>query len=198
MPAESAEQFAAARSGSEAALGQALEACRVYLLMIAEREMEPHLRAKGGASDLVQQTFMEAQAAFPQFHGNNSGEWRAWLRRLLLNNLANFRRTYVQTAKRAVKREVALAGNDSDAGSSWLEGDEPTPSKILMKQESQAALLKVLQRLPEDYREVLLLRYQEELPFEEIAQKMGRTGNAVRKLWARAVQRLQEEMESEQ
>jgi RNA polymerase sigma-70 factor (ECF subfamily) len=52
-----------------------------------------------------------------------------------------------------------------------------------------------LDRLPEDYRQVLLLRHQEELPFEEIARVMGRSPNAVQKLWARAVERMQQELD---
>ena len=42
----------AAQAGSNDALGQALEACRAYLLLVAERELDPNLRAKGGASDV--------------------------------------------------------------------------------------------------------------------------------------------------
>src|SRR5262245_34174522 len=103
----------AARAGSMEALGQALEQFRRYLLRIAERELDPELRAKGGASDLVQLTFLEAQRDFARFHGDSGPEQRAWLRRLLVDNLANFERRYRGTAKRRVAREVAL-----DPGSS--------------------------------------------------------------------------------
>src|SRR5262249_59741442 len=90
----------AARAGSRAALGQALESFRDYLLLIAERELAPDLRAKGGASDLVQETFLEAQRDFADFRGDTEAEFRAWLRRLLLHNVANFARHYRDTAKR--------------------------------------------------------------------------------------------------
>src|SRR5438105_7704898 len=56
---DAARRLAQARAGSREALGQALEACRRYLLRIAEDDLDPALRAKGGASDLVQQTFLE-------------------------------------------------------------------------------------------------------------------------------------------
>ena len=58
---DAALRLAAARTGSSEALGQALQACRGYLLLLAERELDPDLRAKGGASDVVQETFLEAQ-----------------------------------------------------------------------------------------------------------------------------------------
>src|SRR5262245_26207367 len=67
--ANAARWLPAARAGSSEALGQVLEACRGYLLLIAGQELEPALRAKGGASDLVQQTFLEAQRDFAGFHG---------------------------------------------------------------------------------------------------------------------------------
>ena len=52
-----------------------------------------------------------------------------------------------------------------------------------------------LERLPEAYRRVVLLRYREERSFEEIAQRIGRSANAVRQLWLRAIVRLQQELE---
>ena len=90
--------LAAARGGSTEALGQALEACRRYLLLVAQKELDPHLHAKGGASDLVQETFLEAQRDFAQFQGTNEAEWLAWLRQVLLNNLGHFTRRYRATA----------------------------------------------------------------------------------------------------
>src|SRR5437879_7391033 len=106
----------AAQTGSREALGQALEACRGYLLVIAEQELAPELRAKGGASDLVQQTFLDAQRDFAVFRGSSEAELRSWLRRILLDNLANFHRRYRQTAKRWIGHEVALEpGSSSDA-----------------------------------------------------------------------------------
>ena len=95
---DTARWLAAARAGSREALGQVLETFRSYLLLVADRELDAELRAKGGASDLVQDTFLEAQRDFDCFHGNSADELRAWLRRLLLNNVANFTRQYRQRA----------------------------------------------------------------------------------------------------
>src|SRR6516165_1063063 len=105
---DTARWLAAARAGSPEALGQVLETFRAYLLLIAARELDPELRAKGGASDLVQETFLEAQRDFSRFDGTRVEELRAWLRRLLINNVANFTRHYRKVAKRDVGREVAL------------------------------------------------------------------------------------------
>jgi RNA polymerase sigma-70 factor (ECF subfamily) len=62
--------------------------------------------------------------------------------------------------------------------------------------ERAAAVRAAMERLPDDYRQVLTLRYEDDMPFEEVAKRMGRTSNAVRKLWARAVERLEQELEA--
>ena len=186
----------AARDGSPAALGAALEDCRGYLLGIAEGELDRALRAKGGASDLVQETFLEAQRDFARFHGDSEPELLAWLRRLLLNNLANFARHYRQTDKRRLDREVGLGPQDSTGGTTpAIPADTPSPSGHVMADEQRQELHAAMRRLPDDYRQVLALRYQEELSFDEIGARMHRTSNAVRKLWARAVERLQQELD---
>jgi RNA polymerase sigma-70 factor (ECF subfamily) len=187
------EWLRSARAGSAEALGRALEACRGYLLQIAQRELGTDLQAKCGASDLVQQTFLEANRDFAGFHGVTDAEWRAWLRKLLLNNLANFIRDYRQTAKRAVGREVTLAGGNSSANGADPAGSLPSPSGEAMAQEQAEAVRRALERLPDDYRRVLLLRHEDDLTFEEIGRQMNRSADAARKLWARALELFQKE-----
>src|SRR5262245_30889414 len=192
-PTDAGQWLPAARAGSNEALGQALEACRHYLLHLAERELDPALRAKGGASDLVQQTFLEAQRDFGRFQGSSAEQLRAWLRQVLRNNLASFARQFRETQKRQAGREVALPQSTS-SGPAGLTTDTPTPSRHAIADEDAAALQAALERLPDDYRQVITLRYDEDRPFGEIAQIMQRSPNAVRKLWARAVEQLQREM----
>ena len=185
----------AARAGSPEALGQVLETFRAYLLLVADRELDPEVRAKGGASDLVQDTFLEAQRDFDRFQGTSAEELRAWLRRVLLNNVANFTRQFRQRVKRDVGREVSLeAGGSSHERGAGLAADTVSPSDAALAQEQAQALARAMERLPEDYRQVLALRHEEQLTFEQIGQKMERTANAARMLWLRAVERLQKEM----
>jgi RNA polymerase sigma-70 factor (ECF subfamily) len=185
--------LASARDGSSEALGQALEACRGYLLAIAQRELDPKLQPKGGASDLVQDTFLKAHLHFDRFSGTADAELRAWLRELLLNNLRDFRRLYVEAANRKIARETPLETAMLGTEPRGIAASSPSPSGLAMQGEEARHLEKVLQRLPEDYRRVLELRYREGIPFDGIAERMTRSENAVRKLWSRAVLRLQEE-----
>jgi RNA polymerase sigma-70 factor (ECF subfamily) len=193
---DAARWLSAARGGSREALGKALEACRAYLLLVAEKELDPDLRAKAGASDLVQQTFIEAQRDFAHFQGDSEKELLAWLRRLLLHNLADFTRRYKGTDKRQVASEVPLALDGTSQGpAGGLAADTPSPSGQAMRHEQDEALQQALGRLPEDYRQVIRLRYQEERSFEDIGRLMGRTPNAARKLWLRAVECLRIELD---
>jgi RNA polymerase sigma-70 factor, ECF subfamily len=189
-----AERLSAARAGSTEAFGQTLQACRKYLLLVARKEFDENLRAKGGASDLVQETFLKAHRHFDRFHGETEGELLAWLRELLLNNLASFRRLFV-AGKRRVAREVTLDGGDSSSPVRELSADVPSPSEQALGHERDQALQRALGCLPEDYRHVLTLRYVERHSFDEIGRATGRSANAARKLWARAVERLQHELD---
>jgi RNA polymerase sigma-70 factor (ECF subfamily) len=194
---EIARQLAAARAGDASALGELFKACHGYLLLVARTEFAPELQAKGGPSDVVQDTFLEAQRDFPRFQGTSEEELLAWLRRLLLNNLANFTRQFRDTGKRAIDREVALGDASSVHNlAAALPADTPSPSGQAVAREAAAALQRALDRLPDDYRQVLVWRYQEKRSFDEIAALLKRTPNAARKLWARALERLQEEMET--
>ena len=190
-----AQWLPAARAGSREALGKVLEAARQYLLAIARQEFDPDLRAKNSPSDVVQETFVEAQRDFGQFQGDTEAELLAWLRQLLLNNLGQFSRRYRDTDKRQVSKEISLDGAPSSAEvKENLLADTPTPSSPAVEQEEAEKVRRTLERLPEHYRQVLLWRYEDDLPFDEIALRLGKSANAVRHLWARAVARFEEEL----
>src|SRR5436305_12160509 len=85
-----ADLLIAGRRGDGPALGALLKTYERVLLHEARREVPADLQAKGGASDLVQDTFLKAQRLFPRFLGGTEPELQAWLRRLLRQNFANF------------------------------------------------------------------------------------------------------------
>lgn len=181
--------LADARTRPEQALGPLLQSYRDYLLAIAEEELPLVLRPKTGASDVVQETYLQAQRGFDQFRGDSEPELRAWLRRILLNEIGRVERTYQDTDKRDLGREVPLNGQELPAGG-------PSPSGIISRDEEEALLLQALQRLPPDYQEAIQLRNFEQLGFEEIGRRLGRSAEAARKLWVRAVDQLGVEQEA--
>jgi RNA polymerase sigma-70 factor (ECF subfamily) len=196
LPHDVARWLPEARAGSREALGKLLEAARQYLLSIARQELDPDLRAKNSPSDMVQETFVEAQRAFGHFQGDTEDELLAWLRQVLLHRVGKLRRSYRDTQKRRLTREVALGGDDSSDGpAGGLAANMLSPSGQAMENEQDQALQAALGRLPEDYRRVIILRYQEQLPFEEIGRLLQRSPDAARKLWARAVEQLHKELD---
>lgn len=192
-----ADWLRAARDGSRDAMGKLLEACRAYLLLVANRELDEDLRSKGGASDLVQETFLHGHQNFARFKGDTEAELLAWLRCILLNNLANFNRRYRQTAKRRLGSEVPLdSAGRGDKGETVLASFTPPPSWNAVVREEAEALEQAMNRLPADYARIIRLVHRENLSFAEAAQAMNRSTDAVRRLWGRAVELLADELDA--
>jgi RNA polymerase sigma-70 factor, ECF subfamily len=207
MPASSSRQIfsdkptadclQAARDGSREAMGKLLEACRAYLLLVANRELDADVRSKGGASDLVQETFLHGHRNFRRFKGDTEAELLAWLRRILLNNLANFNRRYRQTEKRKVGSERSLdSSGRGDKGQTVLASFAPPPSWHVVAREEADALEEAIARLPADYARIIHLMHRENRSFAEAAQAMNRSPDAVRRLWGRAVELLADELDA--
>lgn len=189
LDAEIERWLEAARGGSQDALGNLLQAFRQYLALIAHHGLNGELRSKVGSSDVLQDTFLEAQRDFPRFRGANRSQLQAWLRRLLLNNLLNARRSFQQTQKRATGRERPW---DSVQNSEHLHpiADDTSPSGHAIRNEELARLERALACLPEHYREVIELRNQQHLSFPEIGARINRSEDSSRMLWTRAFDRL--------
>jgi RNA polymerase sigma-70 factor (ECF subfamily) len=187
----------AARGGDGAALGRLLQSFRDYLLLVARRELATDLQAKVGASDVVQDTFLQAQHGFAAFQGQTAVELAAWLQRMLRHNLGDCARRYRTSDPRGLGREVELpAGSMEGTDEGPLVAETPTPSKLAMAQEREERLRQALARLPEAYHQVIVLRHREGRSFEEIGRVLQRSSEAARKLWGRAIQQLQRELAS--
>jgi RNA polymerase sigma-70 factor (ECF subfamily) len=178
----------AAHAGDRSAMGELLDSFRSYLVLFGDRHLGADLKPKCSGSDLVQRTFLDAQVAFARFEGSAPSQLLAWLERILLNNLGDVARQFRQTDKRQLKREVPLAESRAELPQMV---DEATPSKTAAAHEESDRLELALARLPDGYRQVILLRNLERRPFEEIGNVMGRSTGAVKKLWSRALLTLQ-------
>ncbi|MBX3411613.1 MAG: sigma-70 family RNA polymerase sigma factor [Pirellulales bacterium] len=189
-----AQRLAIARSGSVAALGEIFESCRNYLLLVANHKLGNDLQAKIGASDVVQETFVQAQKIFHRFEGNENEQLLAWLTQILEHKLAHARRQYTGTQKRNVGREVSLEGEvgavPSKAGEHIRR--QATPSSIATGKEEQRRLQSALERLPDDMRRAVELRSLERRSFAYVGEQLERSAEAARKLWVRAIYRLRQ------
>jgi RNA polymerase sigma-70 factor (ECF subfamily) len=128
----------------------------------------------------------------------------AWLRKVLIYNLARVVQQQVVAQKRSARREVSLeqhlAALERSSGKieAALVGRHSSPSGQAQRRERAALVADHLARLPADYREVIVLRNLEGLPFAEVARRMGRSAGAVRVLWVRAVDQLRHLLEAEE
>jgi RNA polymerase sigma-70 factor (ECF subfamily) len=187
------------RAGEVRAREQLFARYQHYLYILAQAQLGRKLRGKCAPSDLVQQTLLEAHRDFAGFQGQHEGELLAWLRRILAHNLFNEARRF-GARQRDADREVSLdqvqAGIDRSSAvlGRCLAAHGPSPSQVAVQHEGAVSLADALARLPEDYQTVLLLRVFEELPAEEVAQRMGRSAGAVRMLQMRALTALREAM----
>jgi len=200
QPRPNTEQLLAeARQGQRESLGALLESYRAYLHTMARTEIGARLQARANPSDVVQETFLQASRHFGQFDGHTEAEWRSWLRSILRRRLLHLVRKQVLAGKRSVQREVPLPPDPTESGSTGanaqagLASTGSSPSLQARRNEAADTLARQLARLPAQYREVLVLRNLQGLPFDEVARRMGRTPGAVRVLWVRALERLRQE-----
>jgi RNA polymerase sigma-70 factor (ECF subfamily) len=181
-----------ARAGDAAALGRLLELYRNYLRLQARALMGAGLRVRLDPSDLVQETFLEAHRDFARFMGQSEGEIVAWLRRILVRNLADQLKRH-RAAGRDYRRQQSLEAKLERSSldvQAALAGGLSTPSVRAARREQAVVLADALAELPADYREVIVLRHLERLKFDEIADRLGRSSGAVRMLWTRALEKL--------
>lgn len=184
--------LAQARAGDAAARDCLFAACRSYLGIMARANVESWMRAKIDASDLVQQTLLDAHRDFDRFRGQTDQEWLAWLRQILNHNAGDAIRHYGTAGKRQARREIPLVSTDDSRAGFDPAAPGDSPSQLILHQESELLLAVALDQLPADYREVILLRNVQRLPFDEVAERLGRTRPAAQMLWMRAIQKLRQ------
>jgi RNA polymerase sigma-70 factor (ECF subfamily) len=188
-----------ARAGDVAARGLLLEEYRHYLRLLARTLIGGALQARLDASDLVQETFLKAHRDFDAFAGGGEPELAAWLRQILLRNLADQARIHRSKGRDYRRQESleAILDRSSIAARHAMASPVSSPSARAAGREQAVLLANALDRLPANYREVFILRNLEHVPVDQIAARMNRSVNAIHKLWARALAALRAELEDE-
>ena len=187
-----ARQIRLAREGRADALGTLLGAYRNYLRVLAATCLHRDVRGKADASDVVQEALLRAHNGFHEFRGTTEQEWIAWVRRILVNTLAELHRRF-SLKRRKVGRERSIE-TAMDRSSLMLRNlvraPGPSPSQRAQQRELGVVLADALAELDPDDREVVILRSLQELDWGEIAERMERSKGAVRMQWARALQQM--------
>jgi RNA polymerase sigma-70 factor, ECF subfamily len=188
-----------ARRGDVEAVGKLLEHYRAYLHLIAGLHISQRLAAKEDASDLVQETLLDAIRNFPRFRGAGERELLAWLRKILATNLANLVRRYCRANSRDVNLERRLRdeldSSDVSVGE-VLVSTGTSPSQGAARAERAVLVAGALAKLPQDYAQILIMRHLEGLSFAKIAERSGRSVDNVKKMWVRGLVKLRSSCEA--
>ena len=172
------------------------ERYRSYLRFLAVGGLDVRLRAKVDASDIAQQTLLQAHRGFSNFRGTSEAEVLAWLRKILSRNLAHVARDF-RRDKRSIDLEQSIhqSVNTSSARlGEWLAANDPTPSQNAIVSERLLMLCGAMESLPEHQREAVRLHYCEQLLLKEIAERMERTPGSVAGLLKRGMNELRTRM----
>jgi RNA polymerase sigma-70 factor (ECF subfamily) len=192
-PIQSGSLVDRARAGDAQAVDDLLGLYRNYLRLLARIHIDVNLQAKADPSDLVQETCLLAARDLPQFRGETEAQFVAWLKQILTNAAAAMVRKYKGTHARDLRRERQLdrqIDRASTALSRAVAAPSASPSRIASRREAAVLLADALTRLPQEYRDVLVLNHLEGFSLAEVAERMGRTLGAVRGLRTRAILKL--------
>lgn len=167
-----------ARQGNREALGRLMETQRPALRRLAERQLDGRIAARVAASDIIQETFLQAHRSFEQFAGQDARELTAWLHGILDHQVALAVRNHALLQKRDVRRERSL--DDSQGGGKaplkqQLDAGHSSPSQKAMRGEEEERLTEALTELPADQREAVRLRHLEGWALADIARHLGRS-----------------------
>lgn len=176
--------------------GAALERFRDYLLLLARARLDPRLRAKLDASDVVQQTLLEAHRGLAQFRGQGTAALAAWLRQILARNLANAARD-LGRGRRDVARERSLQAALDESAScleQWLAAEQSSPSQQAERHERAVRLAEALACLPETQREAVVLRHWEGWSLTDIGRQLHCSTAAVAGLLHRGLKNLRQQL----
>jgi RNA polymerase sigma-70 factor (ECF subfamily) len=172
-----------------------LEQYRDYLRLLADQQLSPHFRGKVDLSGVAQETLWEAHQQLAAGADVPPRQRLAWLRRILANNLADEVRR-MTADKRDVGREVPLERSieqSSQRLENWLAIESPADAR-LDQEENLLGLIAALARWPEAQRDALTLHYWSGWTLAQIAERLGRSRDAVAGLLKRGLRQLREDL----
>jgi len=182
-----------AKEGDNSALEQL---CRVYgerVRRIIRLRMGKEIRPRLDSMDLVQDALICALGGLRDFTYKNEGDFLRWLSRIAQNALRDSL-DKLHAAKRDIRREVRLENYEPTSGIGAVRTprtiESTTPSVIMSRKEDLDKLERAIDELKPEYREVIVLTKIEGLSYKEIADRLGKSPDAVRMLVPSAMAEL--------
>jgi RNA polymerase sigma-70 factor (ECF subfamily) len=187
-------RIVAAQAGDREALGEIFSRLRPYLRSRAQEQLDQQLQVKVSPSDMVQETLLEAHRGFGTFHGQSRAELVVWVQGILNHRVQTAYRKFRGTSKRDLAREVRLHEDDDSQPGIQLAASQSSPSGQVIEGEELARLEQALKELPPRYEQVIRLRNELKLSFNEVGIALSCSADAAQKLWTRAVDQLARKM----
>jgi RNA polymerase sigma-70 factor (ECF subfamily) len=183
--------------GGSAALAEVFSECRDRLERVVEFRLDPRLRGRVDAADVVQEAYLEVARRAHEYMADPAVSFFVWVRQLTFQTLINIHRRHFRE-KRDPSLEVRLgerlAHSTSDSIARQLVEARTTPSQAAARAEELALVRAALESMDEIDREVLALRHFEQLGNNEVAEVLGLSVTAASNRYVRAIKRLGEIM----
>ncbi len=184
------------RGGDPAAVGELLALHRQRLHRFIAMRLDPQLRGRVDASDVVQEAQIEMAKRMDEYLARLPMPFHVWLCKTAYENLVRLRRHHLGAECRAVGRETALPDDSSvNLAQKILADQGPEPGDQLVGRELARRVREALAQLDVTDQEVLLLRYFDGLNNQEVAQVLGLDTSAASKRYGRALLRLRKRLQ---
>src|SRR5262245_38330476 len=192
---ETQELLAAAREGRDGAVDRLLDVHREPLRKMIGLRLDPALAARVDASDVVQEVLLEAHKRLTDYLENPTMPFRLWLRHIAKDHVIDAHRRHRQAQRRSLDREqpivpAVLADHSSLELAGQLLDQERTPASEAIRRELQRKLDGGIAGLDEDDREIILMRFREQLSNQQVAEALGLSEAAASMRYLRAIRRL--------
>lgn len=189
--------LAAAGTDRARVLGELFERHRQRLLRMVDIRMDPRLRARVGASDVLQEAFVEISQRVAKYLAKPDMPFFLWIRFITAQKLVALHRFHLFAKKRDVRRQQVYARAGFPPATSValvdrLAAGGTTPTQGLLRAEMRLQVEEALDRMSPVDREVLVLRHFEGLTNVETALELGIEKAAASKRYVRALERLGE------
>ena len=192
--------FEQARNGDRQAIDQLLASQRSRLRKMVQSRMDRRLARRIDASDVVQEAMITANQQIADYLQNPRIDFYPWLRDIAWNRLIDLHRKHISANRRSVTREMKpFELSDASVGcfAQFATASASGPVNRLVRKELRERVHSALSQLSDNAREVLLLRFLEQLTAREMAQVVGISESAVKGRLLRAIERLREKLDGE-
>ena len=166
---------------------------------MVQMRMDPKIRQRVDASDIVQEAMMEANRRMPTFLENPAMPFHLWIRQIATDRLIDQHRRHRVSQKRSVDLEQApVVAANLDHSTIHFDGQlhdpEMTPAKAAIQAEMQRRFEQAIEEMDERDQEIIVMRHFEKLSNQEVASVLSLSEPAASMRYLRAIRRLKQQL----